>query len=115
MRGVSALFLGLVDDAAMFPPGSADVAEALAAHREYRRSWFAPLVGPLVVSDQKLAELGRAVQRVEDPSDLATENLEVSVVITSEPADLVVPQPDGLRLRAVESALRDLDDLAGNA
>ena len=68
MRGVPALFVGLVDDAAMFPPGSAGVVEALTAHREYRRSWFAPLVGPLVVSDQKLAELGRAAERVEDPA-----------------------------------------------
>ena len=118
MRGVSALFVGLVDDAAMFPPGSAEVAEALAAHREYRRSWFAPLVGPLVVSDQKLAALGRAVQRVADPTDLTTEDLEVSVVTTSGPAglvDLAGPSPARLRLRAVESALRDPDDLAGDA
>lgn len=118
MRGVSALFLGLVDDAAMFPPGSAEVAEALVAHREYRRSWFAPLVGPLVVSDQKLAALGRAVQGAADLTDLTTEDLEVSVVTRSGPAglvDLAGPPPAGLRLRAVESALRDPDDLAGDA
>src|SRR3954453_4335588 len=119
MKGVPALFVGLVDDAAMFPPGSAEVPQALAAHREYRRSWFAPMVGPLVVSDQKLAELGRALQRIEEPSaPPVTADLDVSVVNTSGAGGLVSlagRQPVGLRLRAVESALRDLDDLAVNA
>src|SRR4051794_4046841 len=118
MRGVSGLFVELVDDAAMFPPGSADVAEALAAHREYRRSWFASMVGPLVVSDQKLAELGRALQRIDDPSAGATGDLDVSVVTASGAGGLVGLAgrlPALLRLRAVESALRDLDDLAGDA
>ena len=118
MRAVPPLFVGLVDDAAMFPPGSAEVADALAAHREYRRCWFAPLVGPLLVREHELAALGRAVQRGADPPGSATAELEVSVVSTSGPTGLVrlaVPQPAGLRLRAVEFALRDLDDLAGEA
>lgn len=118
MRGIPPLFVGLVDDAAMFPPGSAEVADALAAHREYRHSWFAPLVGPLLVSEHQLAALGRAVQRGADPPDLATEDLEMSVVSRSGPAglaSLAVPQPAGLRLRVVETALRDPDDLAGDA
>src|SRR4051794_14150060 len=127
MKGVPALFVGLVDDAAMFPPGSAEVPQALAAHREYRRSWFASMVGPLVVSDQKLAQLGRAVQRYDDPSDQSgqpdqsgpgTEDVDVSVVNTSGAGGLVSlagRRLTGLRLRAVESALRDVDDLAGEA
>src|SRR4051812_20549731 len=118
MEGVPALFVGLVDDAAMFPPGSAEVAAALTAHREYRRSWFAPIVGPLVVSDQKLTELGRALRGTVDPSAPVSEELDVSVVNTSGAGGLVGlsgRRPAGLRLRAVESALRDLDDLAGNA
>lgn len=49
------MLVALVDDAAMFPPGNAAVAEAAAAHRDHRRSWFGPLVGPLVVRDQTLA------------------------------------------------------------
>src|SRR3954452_811363 len=89
MSQVPALFVGLVDDAAMFPPGSAAVGDALVAHREYRRSWFASMVGPLVVSDQKLAQLGRAVQRYEDPSYPAAEDLDVSVVNTSGAGGLV--------------------------
>jgi hypothetical protein len=43
------LLTGLVDDAAMFPPGSAPLAEALSAHREHRDSWYAQLIGPLLV------------------------------------------------------------------
>src|SRR4051794_33631217 len=121
MSRVPALFVGLVDDAAMFPPGSAAVGDALAAHREYRHSWFASMVGPLVVSDQKLSQLGRAVQRYDgpsDPSDPVAEDLDVSVVNTSGPGGLVSlagRRLTGLRLLAVESALRDVDDLAGEA
>jgi hypothetical protein len=44
-----ALFAGLVDDAAMFPPGNASADVALAEHLRYRCSWFSDLVGPLLV------------------------------------------------------------------
>ncbi|WP_091277976.1 hypothetical protein [Micromonospora haikouensis] len=43
------LLAGLVDDAAVFPPGSAALPDALAAHRRHRASWYADLVGPLLV------------------------------------------------------------------
>ena len=118
MRQVPALFVGLVDDAAMFPPGSAEVGEALAAHREYRRSWYASMVGPLVVSDQKLAQLEGAVHRLEAPSDPVAEDLDVSVVNTRGTDGLLSlagRRLTGLRLRSVESALRDLEDVAGEA
>ena len=111
MTDFPAQFAGLVDDAAMFPPGNAEVADAVAAHRDYRQSWFAPMVGPLVVSDQRLAELGRAL----GPE---AEDLDVSVVNTSGAGGLLSlagRQLTAVRVRAVESALRDLDDLAGNA
>lgn len=49
---------GLCDDAAIFPPGRAPLPEAVAAHLRYRRSWFAGLVGPLVVAPPALAALG---------------------------------------------------------
>jgi hypothetical protein len=48
-RNIPPLLTSLVDDAAMFPPGSAPLAEALPAHREHRDSWYAPLIGPLLV------------------------------------------------------------------
>ncbi len=56
MHGVStlsaapaALLLALVDDAAMFPPGNASAAEAIAAHLDLRSGRHAFAVGPLLV------------------------------------------------------------------
>src|SRR5919112_1820890 len=118
MTAVPALFVALLDDAAMFPPGNAGVAEAVAAHRGYRRSWFATMVGPLVVSDQKLGELGRALERAESAPDAAAEDLDVSVVVPTGVDGVLAltdPPPAGLRVRAVEPVLRDLDDLPGDA
>jgi hypothetical protein len=46
---VPALFDGLVDDAAVFPPGNAPLDRALIGHRRHREAWYAGLVGPLVV------------------------------------------------------------------
>lgn len=100
----------LVDDAAMFPPGDAPADEAVRLHLDYRSSWFTDLIGPLVVADQRLADVGR------HQDDETT--LPVSVVNTTGAGGLVslagraIP---GLDVVAVESALRDLDDLAGNA
>ncbi len=48
---------GLIDNAAVFPPSSATVAGALQGHREHRRSWYAPLVGPLLVRASDVDEL----------------------------------------------------------
>jgi hypothetical protein len=118
MTGVPALFVALVDDAAMFPPGNAGVAEAVVAHRGYRRSWFAPMVGPLVVSDQKLAQLGPALRRAEATPAAGAEDLDVSVVVPTGVDGLLALadwQSPGVRVRAVEPALRDLDDLPGEA
>ncbi|SCL40123.1 hypothetical protein GA0074692_5609 [Micromonospora pallida] len=53
------LLAGLVDDAAVFPPGSASLPDALAAHRRHRASWYADLVGPLLVPASALPELAR--------------------------------------------------------
>lgn len=48
-EGVSRLFAGLVDDAAVFPPGSAPLPEAVVAHRKHRAAWYAPIIGPLIL------------------------------------------------------------------
>ena len=109
-------FERLVDDAAMFPPGNAEVADAVLAHRTYRQSWFSPLIGPLVVADQRLAEVGRAARGARAVGE--NEDLAVSVVNTSGAgglASLARREVPGVHVVAVESALRDLDDLAGNA
>ncbi len=54
------LFAGLLDDAAMFPPGNADPASAIAAHLRYRSGWLDPFVGPLLVHVDRWVDLAAA-------------------------------------------------------
>lgn len=82
----SSLVLHLVDDAAVFPPGSAPLPQAVAAHRQHRRSSYASTIGPLLVpvgAARELVELvgdtplaaaliarpGTAVETIEDGVD----------------------------------------------
>jgi hypothetical protein len=60
------LVRGLLDDAAVFPPGNATVADAVAAHREHRRSWYADAVGPLLVRPNQVGELLAATRGGDD-------------------------------------------------
>ncbi len=111
----------------MFPPGNAAAAAAVGRHLEYRQSWFADLVGPLVVADHRLSEVGREARKLTQQSDLslqakdliqAKDRIQVSVVNTTGAGGLLSladRQIDGLEIVAVESALRDLDNLAQNA
>ncbi len=55
--GIPVLFRRLLDDAAVFPPGSASVAEAVRDHRGHRDAWYASLVGPLLVPTSALPAL----------------------------------------------------------
>jgi hypothetical protein len=48
-RPVPPVFVGFLDDAAVFPPGNAPLPGAVAAHREHRAAWYAAMVGPLLV------------------------------------------------------------------
>ncbi|MGI5246586.1 hypothetical protein [Dactylosporangium sp. CA-139066] len=43
------LLTALVDDAAVFPPGSAALDDAVPAHTGHRESWYAQLIGPLLI------------------------------------------------------------------
>ena len=54
------VFARLVDDAAVYPPGSVPLHEAVKDHRRHRSAWYADLVGPLLVpasATRQLAEL----------------------------------------------------------
>ncbi|THV28729.1 hypothetical protein [Glycomyces paridis] len=61
-----AMLRDLIDDAALFPPGNAPLETAVPAHRGYRQSWYADMVGPLLIPQSRLADLepGRAELRV---------------------------------------------------
>jgi hypothetical protein len=104
VSGVPQAWAGLVDDAAVFPPGDAPLPEAVAAYQERRGEWYADLVGPLVVTDTALPDV---------PADVP-----VSVVLTGGAGAVAgvasLAQRKGHRLVAVEAAVRDLDDMAGN-
>ncbi len=54
--GIRALVTGLFDDAAVFPPGNAAVATALAEHRLHRDSWYGDLIGPLLLRASTVEE-----------------------------------------------------------
>jgi hypothetical protein len=54
---VPALLHGLVDDAAVFPPGNATLDRAVADHRVHRSSWYAEMVGPLLLPASTLGRV----------------------------------------------------------
>ncbi|NJC73860.1 hypothetical protein HC031_29720 [Planosporangium thailandense] len=55
MRPVPTFLVGLLDDAAVFPPGNAPLADAVAAHRDHRSAPYAEMVGPLLVRPDDVA------------------------------------------------------------
>lgn len=104
MSSLPAAWRGLVDDAAVFPPGDADLGDAVTAYAARRDEWYAGLVGPLVVRDTQLADV---------PTDVP-----VSVVLTGGAGAVAgvatLAAKRGHDLVALEAAVRDLDDQAGN-
>jgi fumarylacetoacetase len=59
---MAAAFAGLLDDAAVFPPGNAPLPAALAAHQAHHAAWYAGLAGPFVFPAARLGELGSPVE-----------------------------------------------------
>jgi hypothetical protein len=68
---IPALFAGLCDDAAVFPPGLAPLPDAIAAHDAYEKAWYADLVGPLVLAAPALDALGDLLRPRETPLPVA--------------------------------------------
>ncbi len=95
---------GLVDDAAIFPPGDVPLLDAVDAFRARTAEWYADLVGSFVVTDTRLPDVP-----VEIP---------VSVVVTGGAGAVAgvaaLAARRGHRLTGIEIAVRDLDDVAGN-
>jgi hypothetical protein len=104
VSGVTAAWAGMVDDAAVFPPGDTPLPDAISAYRSRLQEWYADLVGPLVVRDTDLPDV---------PTDLP-----VSVVLTGGAGAVAgvaaMAGQRGHRLVGLEAAVRDLDDLTGN-
>jgi hypothetical protein len=60
-----AVFARLVDDAAVYPPGSAPLHEAVKEHRRHRTAWYAGLVGPLLVPASAAGQLAELIDPAE--------------------------------------------------
>ncbi len=73
------LFAGIVDDAALFPPGNAPMATALSDHAHHRSAPYAGLVGPFLCPTTRVAELQETL-----PAEQA---LAVSLVVDADAAD----------------------------
>jgi hypothetical protein len=99
-------FSGLVDDAAIFPPGDAPLGVAAAEHQARRSEPYADLVGTFVVRDTDLPELKATP-------------LALSVVVTGGAGNIAglasLSRKLHIAVEGLEIALRDPDDLAGNA
>ena len=99
-------WLRLVDDAAIFPPGDAPLHEATAAFTARREEWYAGFVGSFVLRDTDLP----LVRGFSAP---------LSVVVTGGAGQVAGPvglaKRLGLEIAGIEIALRDPDDLPGNA
>lgn len=113
---VPAFLRRLVDDAAVFPPGSASLDQAVHGHLEHRAAGYADLVGPLVVGDRDLPPLEDRVA-----ASAPQTPLEVAVVVAGgagavQPAVRWATRSEHLELAAVEVAVRESDagDLAPN-
>ncbi len=115
---VTALTDALVDNAAIFPPGNAPLPQAVLAHRKHTGAWYGSVVGPFLVSDARMGDLSRLLEAEDGSQEQGP--LVISLVVTGgagalEAALTWVSRDARLRLRAVEIALRDEDDLARNA
>ena len=101
-----AAWAAIVDDAAIFPPGDAPLHEATAAYTARTPEDGAELVGTFVLKDTDLPLVRGFGARL-------------SVVVTGGAGQIAGPaglcSKLGLDLAGLEIALRDLDDLAGNA
>ncbi|WP_433796029.1 hypothetical protein [Actinoplanes sp. CA-252034] len=85
---MNALFAGLFDDAAIFPPGNVPMPEAVSAHRARQGS---PLVGPFVCSLARFGELAASA---------AGTGIKVSLVLPGPVDEL--PTAGGIDVVAVE-------------
>jgi hypothetical protein len=98
-------FDAFFDDAALFPPGSAPMPDAVRAHLAMRSAWYAPCVGPFVCPVTRLDELAAELAARGAELDLA---LTVPDGVQALPAALAaVGGCEYVRLRAVEVPLGD--------
>ena len=77
MSTAPALLAGLIDDAAVFPPGNAPLDVAVSRHRTHRTAAYAGLVGPLLVPASDVEAL---VSEARSGRSEAAQPLEVGLI-----------------------------------
>ena len=101
---------GLLADAGLIgASASASAQRAVAGHREHRIAAYGAMVGPLLVPDDRLGEVGRPA---------GPEPIDVRVLVAGGAGGLLALSRRtavGISVVGAVSVLRDLDDLAGNA
>ncbi|WP_327023802.1 hypothetical protein [Micromonospora sp. NBC_01739] len=96
-----ALVAGLVDDAAVFPPGSAALPDAVTAHRGHRSAWYADLVGPLLLPASKV--VAGELDGLIDPAEGFVIGLIGDTGLDRLPFALSFPPPLGVTVRQLEA------------
>ncbi|MEU9343497.1 hypothetical protein AB0D74_20045 [Streptomyces sp. NPDC048278] len=102
--GIPPLLAGLFDDAAVFPPGSLPIEEAVPAHVAHTRSAHAGLVGPFVLAAKDLDRLAELT------GGLAEESFDLSVTVPLPGVSDAVAAADripAVRLVALEVTVPD--------
>ncbi|MEU4818063.1 hypothetical protein [Micromonospora aurantiaca (nom. illeg.)] len=98
---VPRLLSGLVDDAAVFPPGNAALPDAVIAHRTHRTAWFADMVGPLLLPASEIQR--GSLNGLVDPAEGLVIGLIGDTGLDQLPQALDALAPDGVTARQVEA------------
>jgi hypothetical protein len=107
-NAVPPLLTTLVDDAAVFPPGSLPLPDAVPAHLGHRAGPWAAMIGPLLVPADDLAEIGAAVDvGIVGPPGAVERALE------TVPGHLAVRQVESPVAKRGEDPAPGIDQLAG--
>jgi hypothetical protein len=92
MSTVPPALQGFCDDAALFPPASVPMAQAVAAHHDHHQAWYGDIVGPFVCPAPRVAQLHEV---------LAGASLTVALTLPSGPGGLAAALAECARLGTV--------------
>jgi hypothetical protein len=106
------LFTRLIDDAAVFPPGSAPLDRALSEHLTHRSAWYAGLVGPLLVSAAQVPVLLELLAPQSLPSPLLVGVVAPEGMEQAQTAVHAARSARAVEIVAVELPLAAVDDVS---
>ncbi|MEV0567303.1 hypothetical protein [Dactylosporangium sp. NPDC050588] len=109
-NAVPPLLAALVDDAAVFPPGSMPLPDAVPAHLRHRAGRWAPMIGPLLVPAADLPEIAATVD-----IGVVGEPAAVDQALAAVPGNLTVRQVESPVAKRGEDPAPGIDRLAALA